>query len=60
MYAGFLLWIFGLAIYHRATISLSEGFIGGANILYWRNLEEAALTTSYGATYLEYRKRTWF
>ncbi len=60
MYVGFILWIFGWAIYHGAVISLFAGLVGVANILYWRRLEERDLKTHYGEVYLEYRKKTWF
>ena len=60
MYDGFILWIFGWAIYHGAVISLFVGFVGIGNILYWRRLEERELESNYGEVYLEYCKRTWF
>ena len=60
MYVGFILWIFGWAIYHGAVISLFVGFVGILNILYWKKLEETEMESNYGETYLEYRKRTWF
>jgi len=60
MYVGFILWIFGWAIYHGAVISLFVGFVGIGNILYWQRLEERELKSHYGEVYLEYRKRTWF
>jgi len=60
MYVGFILWIFGWAIYHGAVISLFVGFVGILNILYWRKLEEREMESNYGEVYLEYRKKTWF
>ena len=60
MYAGFILWIFGWAIYHGALLSLIVGFVGIGNILYWRRLEEAELELRYGENYRRYRKETWF
>jgi protein-S-isoprenylcysteine O-methyltransferase Ste14 len=60
MYVGFILWIFGWAIYHGAAISLFVGFVAIVNILYWRTQEERELESNYGEVYLEYRKRTWF
>ena len=60
MYVGFILWIFGWAIYHGAVISLFVGFVAIANILYWKKIEEEELESNYGEAYLEYRKRTWF
>ena len=60
MYTGFILWILGWATYHGAFLSLVIGFVGIGNILYWRQLEEAALKSSYGEDYRVYRERTWF
>ncbi len=59
MYTGFILWIFGWAIFHGAPLSLLAGLIAVGNILYWRSLEENHLEASYGEKYLEYRRRTW-
>lgn len=44
----------------RNLRSLIVGLVAIINILYWRKLEEDELESSYGETYLEYRKRTWF
>jgi protein-S-isoprenylcysteine O-methyltransferase Ste14 len=60
MYLGFVLWIFGWAIYHGAAASLIAGLAGIGNILYWRHLEEELLERTYGTEYVAYRKRTWF
>jgi protein-S-isoprenylcysteine O-methyltransferase Ste14 len=60
MYTGFILWILGWATYHGAVLSLVIGFVGIGNILYWRQLEEEALKSSYGGDYRVYRERTWF
>ena len=60
MYVGFILWIFGWAIYHGAVISLFVGLVAIVNILYWKRLEEGEMESKYGETYLEYRKRTCF
>jgi protein-S-isoprenylcysteine O-methyltransferase Ste14 len=60
MYAGFILWILGWAIYHGALLSLVVGFVGIGNILYWRRLEEAELELRHGEDYRSYRKETWF
>lgn len=60
MYLGFIFWIVGWAIYNRAGLSTLPGFIGIANVLYWRRLEEAHLEKTYGERYREYRKGTWF
>ena len=60
MYTGFILWIFGWAIYHGALLSLIVGFVGIGNILYWRRLEEADLELRHGEDYRRYRKVTWF
>ena len=60
MYVGFILWIFGWAIYHGAVISLFVGLVAIVNILYWKRLEEGEMESKYGETYLEYRKRTMF
>ena len=60
MYTGFILWIFGWAIYHGALLSLIVGFVGIGNILYWQRIEEADLEKHYGEKYRRYRKETWF
>lgn len=60
MYTGFILWIIGWAIYHGALASFLAGFIGIANILYWRQLEENKLESTYGENYRIYLNRTWF
>ena len=60
MYLGFILWIFGWAIYHGAPVSLMAGFVGIGNILYWRHLEEDHLERAYGEQYITYREQTWF
>ena len=60
MYLGFILWIFGWAIYHGAGASLIAGFVGMGNIIYWRRLEEDHLERTYGDEYIAYRGRTWF
>lgn len=60
MYLGFVLWIFGWAIYHGAAASLIAGFAGIGNIIYWRHLEEEHLERTYGEEYLAYRRQTWF
>jgi protein-S-isoprenylcysteine O-methyltransferase Ste14 len=60
MYTGFILWIFGWAIYHGALLSLAVGFVGIGNILYWRRLEEAELELRHGEGYRRYRQGTWF
>jgi protein-S-isoprenylcysteine O-methyltransferase Ste14 len=60
MYVGFILWIFGWAIYHGAIVSLFVGLAAIGNIFYWKRSEERELESVYGETYLEYRNRTWF
>jgi protein-S-isoprenylcysteine O-methyltransferase Ste14 len=60
MYLGFILWIFGWAIYHGAAASLIAGFVGIGNFIYWRHLEEKHLESVYGEEYREYRRKTWF
>jgi len=60
MYVGFILWVFGWAIYHGAVISMFVGFVAILNILYWKRLEERELESNYGEVYSEYRQRTWF
>ncbi len=59
MYLGFILWIFGWAIYNGAALSLIAGLIGIGNIIYWRHLEEDHLAKIYGDEYLIYRENTW-
>jgi protein-S-isoprenylcysteine O-methyltransferase Ste14 len=60
MYLGFILWIFGWAIYHAAVLSLCLGFVAIANIFYWQRSEERELESKYGQVYLQYRNNTWF
>jgi protein-S-isoprenylcysteine O-methyltransferase Ste14 len=60
MYMGFILWIFGWAIYNGAGASMLAGFIAVGNIMYWGHLEERHLAETYGDKYIEYRKQTWF
>jgi protein-S-isoprenylcysteine O-methyltransferase Ste14 len=60
MYLGFILWIFGWAIYHGAVLSLCAGLVAIVNITYWQRLEERELESKYGDDYLQYRTRTWF
>ena len=60
MYFGFILWIFGWAIYHGAILSLFLGFVAIGNIFYWQRLEERELESKYGKVYLEYKNKTWF
>ena len=57
IYAGFILWIAGWAVYHGALASL---LVGIGNILYWQQLEEQELESRYGAAYQTYRQQTWF
>jgi protein-S-isoprenylcysteine O-methyltransferase Ste14 len=60
MYAGFILWILGWAIFQGAAVSLVVGLVGIGNILYWRRLEEADMGSRYGQTYRRYCQGTWF
>jgi protein-S-isoprenylcysteine O-methyltransferase Ste14 len=60
MYMGFILWIFGWAIYHGAVISLFVGFVAIGNIFYWKRLEEREMESTYGEVYVGYRNSTWF
>jgi len=60
MYTGFVLWIVGWALFHRAVVSLVIGSIAILNVLQWRLLEDAKLEASYGERYRTYRKSTWF
>ena len=60
MYTGFILWILGWALFHGAVVSLVIGFVGIANILYWRRIEEENLESWYGEDYRMYRQGTWF
>jgi protein-S-isoprenylcysteine O-methyltransferase Ste14 len=60
MYLGFILWIFGWAIYQGAIASLLLGFVAIGNIFYWQRLEERELESKYGKVYLEYKNKTWF
>jgi len=60
MYLGFILWIFGWAIFHGAGASAIAGLVAIGNIFFWRHLEEEHLERTYGDEYFTYRKRTWF
>lgn len=60
MYAGFILWILGWAIYYGAVASLFLGIVGIVNILYWKRSEERELESAYGEKYIGYKNRTWF
>ena len=60
MYTGFSLWIFGWVVRYGAAASFVVGLVCLGNILYWRQLEEDALESQYGAGYRSYRERTWF
>ena len=43
MYLGFILWIFGWAIYHGAIASLFLRFVAGGYSFYWQRLEKREL-----------------
>lgn len=60
MYAGLVLWIIGLSVYHGAFVSLTIGCLGLISIAWWRRLEEDDLLASYGTEYETYRAKTWF
>jgi protein-S-isoprenylcysteine O-methyltransferase Ste14 len=60
MYAGFILWIVGWALYYGAAVSLLFGLIGLGNILYWRQREDEELALQFGEDYQRYRRQTWF
>jgi protein-S-isoprenylcysteine O-methyltransferase Ste14 len=60
MYMGFICWLIGWSLFHKAGLSTIPGFIGIINVLYWRGLEEAHLEKAYGERYREYKKGTWF
>jgi len=60
MYLGFTLWILGWAAFQGAGVGFAVGFVGIANILFWRHLEEQHLDARYGEAYRAYRARTWF
>ncbi len=60
MYTGFILWIFGWAVFHGAGASLIGGLAAIWSILYWRQNEERGMEEQYGAQYREYRLHTWF
>jgi protein-S-isoprenylcysteine O-methyltransferase Ste14 len=60
MYVGFLLWIFGWSLRQGAPASLALGCLGALSIMWWRNLEEEALESTYADEYGAYRARTWF
>jgi protein-S-isoprenylcysteine O-methyltransferase Ste14 len=60
MYLGFALWIIGWCAYTGAVTNLALAPFGLASVLWWRQLEESALTTRYGSEYAEYKAATWF
>ena len=60
MYAGFILWIAGWVVCYGAVVSFCVGVLCIGNILYWRQLEERALTSCYGEDYRAYSRGTWF
>jgi protein-S-isoprenylcysteine O-methyltransferase Ste14 len=60
MYTGFIFWILGWSLYHKAVISLAIGILGIANVLWWRRLEDKRLEVQFGETYHQYRLKTWF
>ncbi len=60
MYLGFICWIIGWCLFHKAGLSTIPGFIGIINVFYWRGLEETHLEKTFGERYREYRKGTLF
>jgi protein-S-isoprenylcysteine O-methyltransferase Ste14 len=60
MYVGFVLLILGWSAYQGSVTSLAVGSLGMLSILWWRDLEERDMLSSYGAAYADYRARTWF
>ena len=60
MYMGFISWILGWSVYHRAGVSLGIGVLGIASVLWWRHREEARLQAQFGNEYQLYRQTTWF
>jgi len=60
MYTGFICWILGWSLYHKAVISLAIGILAIVSVLWWRHLEDKRLEVQFGSTYQQYRLRTWF
>lgn len=60
MYMGFILWILGWVLFHRAGASMILAAVCILDILLWRKFEEDALVEKFGDAYREYRKRTLF
>jgi protein-S-isoprenylcysteine O-methyltransferase Ste14 len=59
MYLGFIFWLIGYSVYSGAVLSFAVSIVFGANILFWRYLEEKELVRRY-PMYIEYKKRTLF
>jgi protein-S-isoprenylcysteine O-methyltransferase Ste14 len=60
MYLGFILWIFGWAIYHGAIASLFLRFVAGGYSFYWQRLEKRELEPKCVKVYLEFKNKTRF
>jgi methanethiol S-methyltransferase len=60
MYMGFICWILGWSLYHKALISFVIGIPGMASVLWWRHLEDKRLVVQFGEAFQQYRARTWF
>jgi protein-S-isoprenylcysteine O-methyltransferase Ste14 len=60
MYVGFIFWILGWSLYHKALTSLVVGIPGIASVFWWRHLEDKRLEVQFGDDYKHYRLKTWF
>ena len=59
MYTAFILWLIGFPIFYGAIYSIFLAILFGANILFWRYLEEKELVIRF-PSYRDYKKTTLF
>jgi len=59
MYTAFILWLIGFPIFYGAIYSIFLAILFGANILFWRYLEEKELVKRF-PSYRDYKKTTLF
>lgn len=59
MYTAFILWLIGFPLFYGAIYSFFLTLLFGANILFWRYLEEKELVKRF-PSYRDYQKTTLF